>query len=137
MCEIRFGIGSEVQNSITLPATLTTSEADIFVVKDQKYMMFNQYTIMGQVTLGGVTSATFFYYVSPDGGTTWYPISLYGTAGEMTQRPVKVDSATYATGGVSYFTDVIDLPATLAFKVTGTSSSATPLYGIWVGGRNK
>jgi hypothetical protein len=137
MHEIRYGLAGQVQNAITAPTTLTVTEADLYVVTDAKFVMYSQFAVMAQVTLGGVVSATFYYYVSPDGGTTWYPISLYNAStGEMTRRAVLLDSGTYSTGGVSYFNDDIAVSATSAFKVTGKAASGTPSYTVWVGGRN-
>lgn len=118
-------------NSIATVTALSTSETDIFVVKDMKDMEKSQTTIYGSVTLGAVASATFYYYVSPDNGTTWHPISLYNTStGEVTQRAVLVDSGTYATGGVSLFADSVPMPATTAFKVTGKSATGTPAVSL-------
>lgn len=121
-------------NSVTsVPSTLTSSEADLFIVKDYKDLQKSQITIYASVTLGVVTSATFFYYLSPDNGTTWYPISLYNTStGEITQRSVVVDSGTYSTGGASRFADNVPLGASMAFKVTGIAASGTPTYSLKV-----
>lgn len=114
-------------NTATVPATLTTSEVDLIIVTKLQDLCKSQLTIYGGVTLGGVASATFYYYLSPDNGTTWFPISLYATAtGVITQRAVVVDATTYATGGVSRFADNVPLGASTAFKVTGKSATGTP-----------
>lgn len=129
---VTYGQPSRPQlNSVTQPATLTTSEADLFIIKDYKDLQKSQLTIYGSVTLGGVTSATFYYYYSTDNGTTWFPVCLYNTtSGEITQRAVLVDSGTYAAASVSYFADNHALGAANAFKVTGKSSSSTPAYTL-------
>lgn len=135
---ISFESPNIVHNETTLPATLTTSEATIFSTTDQKYLRKSQLSIMAQVTLGGVASATFYYYVNPNSaGTTWYPISLYNTStGEIIQRSVLVDSGTYSTGGVSSFVDNVPMPACFAFKITAKSATGTPAYGINVATRD-
>ncbi len=117
-----------VKNETTLPATLTITEATIFSTTDQRYLKKSQLTVMNSVTLGGVASATFYYYLSPN-GTDWFPISLYNTtSGEMTQRNVLVDSGSYVIGGVSSFSDNVPLGACYAFKITAKSASGTPVY---------
>lgn len=133
-----YGFGQQAQNDITLPTTLSTTETDLVIIKDHKYLQASQFTIMVSVDLGAVTSCTFYYYYSPDEGTTWYPVSLYDTStGKMTQRSVVVDSGTYATSGHSMFIDNIGLGACTRFKVTGKSASATPtLNNVIVSTRN-
>ncbi len=132
--------GYQAATSITVPTTLTTSETDLFIIKNLGDLKSSQLTVYGGVTLGGVASATFYYYVSPNIGAaspTWYPISLYNTStGEITQRAVLVDSGTYATGGVSEFADNVPLAACTAFKVTGKSASGTPTLALTVMVRN-
>lgn len=122
-------MAGECQNSITLPATLTTVEADLFVVKDFKFLEASQFTIYGSITLGGVASASFFYYYSPDSGATWFPVSLYSAStGEATQRLVLLDSGTGAhpVSGKSRFVDDLKVSGTTAFKITGLSATGTP-----------
>jgi len=134
---IYYGSGSRAQKFITPPATLTTTETDLVVVKDHKYLDSSQLTIFLSVTLGAVASATFYYYYSLDEGTTWHPVSLYDTStGKMTQRAVVIDSGTYAVGGVSLALDNLGLGTTTQFKVTGKSASGTPAYAVAVGVRN-
>jgi len=115
------------QSDIALPATLTISEVDLFVLTDQRHIHKSQITVYGAVTLGAVTSATFYYYVSPD-GTNWYPISFFpsGYAAAVNQRSCIIDSTTYSTGGKSMFEDDIGASAFMSFKITGKSSSGTP-----------
>lgn len=133
---IFYDIGSQANNSITPPATLTTTEADLFVTTDRKYMQESQITVLGSVTLGGVASATFYYYTSLD-NVTWYPISLYNTStGEITQRAVLVDSGTYVKSGASLFADNVPLGVANYFKVAGKSATGTPAYSVLVGFRN-
>lgn len=117
-------------STIALPATLTTTETDLYVVTDQKFLHKSQLTIYASVTLGGVASATFYYYLT-DNGTTWYPICLYNTStGEITQRAVLVDSGSYASGGVSYYADNVPMGAAIGLKITGKSASGTPAYTV-------
>ena len=133
---VNYNLGDTVNNTITSPATLTVTEADLYVVTDLKYLQHSQLTVYGSVTLGGVTSGTFKYYMTFD-GTTWYPISLYSTStGQITQRNVVVDSGTYSKSNVSYFADNVPLGACKGFKVTGLSSSGTPAYSLTVLGRD-
>lgn len=136
---INYGTGAPLKNTITIP-TLTTSEQDLFIVKDSANLKYSQLAIYGAVTLGTSASATFNYYGSIDGGTTWYPISLYATStGVITQRSVVVNSTTYALTGVSYFLDFVPLPGTTAFKVTGLCASGSATIasnGITIIARN-
>ncbi len=119
--------GYAAKNEITAPANLSVTETDLYVIKIESAMQKSEFTIYGAVTLGAVTSATFNYYYSPDGGTTWFPVTLYNTTnGEITQRKVVVDSGSYSTGGVSYFADNHQMGSATAFKVTGLSASGTP-----------
>ena len=137
MSFIEYEQANQAKNEITSPATLTVTEADLYVVKNQTNLQMSQITVHGQVTLGGVASATFFYYVSTDAGTTWYPVSLINSVGgNATQYKVVVDSGTYASSGVSYFADSQPMAACNAFKVTGKAASGTPAYGITVYVRN-
>ena len=120
----------QTQSSITVPSALSGTETDLFKIVDQRYLHKSQFTVFASVTLGAVTSATFYYYITPN-GTNWYPISLYNTTtGEITQRSVVIDSGTYALSSVSYFADNVPLGACLGFKITGKSSSGTPAYTI-------
>lgn len=131
--QIGYDMGYKAPSTITVPTTLTSSEVDLYIVTISSAIQKSQLTIYGAVTLGVVTSGTFYYYLSPDNGTTWYPISLYNTStGEITRRNVVVDSGTYATGGISYFVDNVPFGAATQFKVTGKSSSATPTLGLTV-----
>lgn len=113
--------------------TLSTSETTLLTITDPKYLKSSQLSIYVSVTLGAVASATFYYYFSPDSGTTYYPVSLYNTSsGEITQRAVLVDSGTYASGGVSYYLDNVPMPAATTLKITGKSASGTPAYTLTV-----
>ncbi len=124
---VNYSIGTQADSSIALPATLATGEADLVIITNRQYLNVSQLTIYGSVTLGAVASATFYYYYSPDNGTTWYPVCLYNTStGEITQRSVVVDSGTYSTGGHSRFVDNIPLGWCTQFKVTGKSATGTP-----------
>jgi hypothetical protein len=121
----------------TPPTTLTTSEVDLGIFNSAAYLNQSQISIYGSVTLGAVASATFYYYYSPDSGSTWYPVSLYNTStGEITQRSVVVDAGTYVTGGKSLFLDSTPVAAGNWFKVTGKSATGTPAFLITVMGRN-
>lgn len=132
-----YSIGHLAQSTTTLPTTLTTSETALYTILDQQPLKQSQLSIYLTVTLGGVTSATFYYYYSTDGGTTWNPISLYNTTtGEMIQRSVLIDSGTYATGGVSSCVDNVPLAACTGFRITGKSASGTPVYTVKVMVRN-
>lgn len=116
-----------VNNEITQPTTLTTSEADLFKTTDQKFLHKSQLTLMVKLTLGSATQGTFYAYASPD-GSTWYPICLYNTVtGEITQRKVVADSGSFSTGGgtILWFVDDIPLSACQAFKITGLSTGAS------------
>ncbi len=128
--EISYGHGAPIASTIALPSTLTTSEVDLFIATDGKYLKHSQFSVMVSLDLGAVMSGTFFYYVSPDGGTNWYPVSNYNiSTGEITQRKVVVDSGTYVTGGHSKYND--DVP------VTGKAASGTPtLNAVIVCARN-
>lgn len=127
-----------LQNTLAvIPTTLTTSEADLFIAKDNKYLSKSQLSVYLSVTLGAVVSATFNYYFSPDRGVTWYPYVLYNpTNGEVPQRTLVIDAASYSTGGVSSCVDGVAFEAALAFKVTGKSNSGTPAYSVQVLGRD-
>ena len=122
--------GVDTTSSITIPSAFAgATETDLFILADTKYVRASQLTIMGSVTLGGVTSVTFYYYYSPDSGTTWYPVSLYNTSsGEMTRRSVLLDSGTgtYPVSTHSRFVDNVPLGAATQFKITGVSASGTP-----------
>jgi len=123
---IDYELGTKTTSTITTPATLSTSETDLYIVKDFKYVQASQLSIYGNVTLGSVTSATFNYYFSTDSGTTWFPVCLYNTStGAMTQRSVLVNSGTYAASSVSYFLDNIPMSSSTAFKVTGLQTTGT------------
>lgn len=124
---VSYNNGTTANNTISVPATLTVTETDLYVVTNYAYLRKSQVTVFADVTLGAVASATFYYYYSIDNGTTWYPVSLYNTStGQISQRAIVVDSGTYATGGASRFVDNVPLGTSLAFKVTGKSASGTP-----------
>lgn len=137
---ISYGAASKAASTITIPTTLTSTETDLFIHVGTGILRYSQFTIYAGVTLGGVTSSTFYYYVSPnasDASPVWYPISLYATStGEITQRAVLVDSGTYVIGGVSQFCDNLPVPACVGFKITGKSSSGTPTLALSVMTRN-
>lgn len=119
-------------SDISALTALSVTETDLFVTTDQKYLHKSQLTVFGEVTLAGVASSTFYYYLTYD-GSNWFPVSLYNTStGEITQRSVLVDSGTYATGGKSRFVDNVPFGAAIGFKVTGKSASGTPAMKLSV-----
>jgi len=132
---VSYNAPAGARNTITAPTTLTSTETDLFVITDPNFLKKSQLTVYGTVTLGAVASATFYYYMSPDNGTTWFPISLYSTTtGEMTRKSVLVDSGTgtFPTTGAYRFIDNVPLGATTQFKVRGKSDSGTPAYTLTV-----
>jgi len=138
---IDYALGTSCNSSIAIPAAFAgATETDLFILADLKYVQASQLTVMGSVTLGGVTSVTFYYYYSPDSGTTWFPVSLYNSStGEMTRRAVLLDSGT-GTNPVathSRFVDNVPLGGSTQFKITGVSASGTPaLDSLFVFSRN-
>jgi hypothetical protein len=136
---ISYDASVELTSTITLPSTLSNTETDLFIVKDLKYVVKSQFTVYGSVALGAVASVTFYYYISPDNGVTWYPVSFFptGYANDIQQRKCLVDSGTYTSGANSLFEDDIAVSACFAFKVTGKSASGTPtLNALRVLGRD-
>lgn len=122
------------QSDIALPATLTTSEVDLFVLTDQRHLHKSQLTIYGSAVNSGVTTFNFNYYYGINTSTTptpswlWYPITLYATAtGVMSQRIIVLSSGSHTTSDtLSWdFTDNIPLGAAFAFKITGKIASNT------------
>lgn len=112
---------------------LSGTETNLLTITDTKYLKSSQLSIYLSVTLGAVASATFYYYFSPDNGTTYHPVSLYNTStGEITQRSVLVDSGTYSTGGVSLALDNVPMAAGTTLKITGKSASGTPAFALTV-----
>lgn len=135
--EVMYGMGGALDNSIasTIPTTLTNSETDLYIVTENAYVKQSQFTIYLEVASG--QTATFYYYGSPDSGTTWYPICLYNTTtGELTQRPAVLDSGSYTANSKYYGIDNIAAGAYTKFKVTGKSATGTPAYTVIVTGRN-
>lgn len=117
--------------------TLSSTETPLLTITDTKFLKSSQFTVYATVTLGAVASATFYYYYSPDNGTTWLPVSLYNTSsGQMTQRSVVVDSGTYSASGVYSFTDNVPVGACTQFRITGKSASGTPAFTLTLLGRD-
>lgn len=138
---VSYASGAPVSNNLTsVPTTLTTSETQLFVHTKLGSLRYSQFTVYLQVTLGGVTSGTFYYYFTPEyagASTVWYPVCVYNTStGSIPRRAVVVDSTAYATGGVSYAVDELPVGATSAFLITGSSASGTPAFTIKVMSRN-
>ena len=134
-----------VQSDIALPATLTTSEVDLFILTDQRHLHKSQLTVYGSAVLSGLTTVTFNYYMGVNISTSgtpswlWYPICLYATAtGIITQRSVLLNSTSHTSAdSLSWdFTDNVPLGACFAFKITGKSNTGTPAYTLKVESRD-
>lgn len=128
MSQVIIGFGPAQIAGKSSVTALSSSEATLLTVTDITKLRASQFSVYGSLDLGAVTSCRFYYYFSPDNGTTWFPVSLYNTSnGEITQRSIVVDSGTYSTNGHSMFLDDIQVSGATAFKITGKSASGTPI----------
>ena len=132
-----------VNNEISPPSTLTSSQVQLFLSTDQKYLHKSQLTIMASVVNSGLTSATFLYYIGLNSSSTatpswvWYPVCLYNTStGEITQRKVVMDSGSYSDGTSWFFEDDLPFSGCFAFQITGASNTGTPAFTLSVIGRD-
>lgn len=125
-----------VTNEISAPATLTTTETELFRTTDQKFLHKSQLTLLSSVVNAGLTTVTFNFYVTPNPTAQtvlWYPLSLYATAtGIMTQRSVLLNSTSYSDGTSWASVDNIPLASCFGFKVAGKSNTGTPAYTLTV-----
>lgn len=137
---VQYPTGGLVNNDITAPATLNTSETQVFLHNHLGALRDSQYTVYLAVTLGAVASATFYYYWTPlynGASTVWYPVCLYNTStGQEPRRAVVIDSTAYSTGGVSLAVDELPVGSSTAFQITAISATGTPSYSVNVMRRN-
>lgn len=123
--EIAYSLPAPLTSTITVPTSITTSEADLFIITDQKVLRKSQITILFDVTLGSATKVGFRYYLWD--GTTWYPIPIKNlSSGELTDVPSLIDSSSYLVTG-SQYRSVEEIPLTggMGFKITGVATGAT------------
>ena len=104
--------------------TIATSETDLMIVKDGNFTRQTQLTGYFNVTLNTATNVKIRYYMSPDGGTTWYQMpTKVAATGILTDLPSLITSASPTQSGAYLVVEDIKLSATSAIKVTGQATT--------------
>lgn len=112
--------------SLSTVTSITTTEADLVIITDPKFLQRSQLTAYYDVILGSATSVLFRYYVRPDLGTIWYEIPAQNPAtGVLEDQPSAVDSTSPTQSTNIRTIDDIPVSACMSFKITGTSVGAS------------
>lgn len=132
----RMGVGDVAKGTgaISGSSITTGSEVTLFTLLDPKYLDKSQLALYIKQALGSATKVAYGVYFSPDGGITWYKISvedLTTNKGDLVDIPPYVDtnSPGGGAGTVETFFPVPIPPAT-ALKVTATATGGNA--GAWV-----
>lgn len=107
---------------------ITTSETDIMVVTDGKFIRQTQLSIYLKVTLGSATGLKIRYYMSPDNGTTWFQIPIKDKiTGVLYDTPSIISSDSPTQSSAQLIVEDVPLSGGTAYKVTAQSvgSSST------------
>lgn len=127
----------------SLSASLSTTETDVVIIKDQQPLRKSQITVYHSATLGGNTAIKLRYYVAlktAPGGSNGSASS--GSAADWYEIPVKdlstgnlTDLPSQLTGTFLQCVDDVAVPACYGFKVTaqgvggGTGSITSTITG--------
>lgn len=124
----------EVVKATAVP--VLTTETTLMTTTNENFTRQTQITGYFSVTLNTATNVKIRYYMSPDGGTTWYQVPTKDkTTGKLTDFPSIIDSTSPAQSGVYKMIEDLPMSATTAIKVTGqaTTDTATLNYAyLWV-----
>lgn len=122
--EISYPLASQIGQSTAV--ALSTTEATILTITDLKHFKRSQLTTFLEVDLGGAASVNIRYYMSPDGGTTYFQVPLKTTStGILSDTPTVLGSTTPANGGYVRVIEDIPLSGTTALKITGQTNTST------------
>ena len=101
-----------------------TTETTLMTVTDENFTRQSQVTGYFQVTLNTATNVKIRYYMSPDGGTTWFQVPTQDkTTGALTDLPSIINTTSPVQSGVYKMVEDIPMSATTAIKVTGQATT--------------
>lgn len=106
--------------------TVTTSETTLITITSENFTRQSQITAYFDCTLGSATSVKVRYYMSPNGGTTWYQIPVKNDAtGLLADIPSVIDSTSPAQSSNLRLVEDIPFSGTTALKVTAQAVAAS------------
>ena len=116
--------------------TVATSETTLMTITSENFTRQSQLTAYYQVTLGGATNVKIRYYMSPDGGTTWFQVPIKDkTSNVLADSPSIINSTSPTQTGVQKVVEDIPMSATTAIKITGQATDASATMNqcyLWV-----
>jgi len=116
--------------------SIATSETTLMTVTTENFTRQTQLTAFYQITLGSATSVKIRYYMSPDGGNTWFQVPVKDkTTNILGDTPSIIDSTSPTQTGVQKVLEDLPMSATTAIKITGqaVANAATLNKGyLWV-----
>lgn len=134
---ISYELGT-IASAIKTDTEIDTSEGDILIVRDFKFLQKSQVSVYFAVELGSATEVKFSYYVSPDGGLTWFKLPTRNdSTGLLSDIPTKVDATSPTQGGIIQVVDEFPMSATNCLKITGQAvTDKATLKSLYIGVRD-